>query len=64
MTRLIPIVALVTEDTLHALNDAVSAYGPVGDVMQETMNRNGWTIDAIVAGSFIKFCLIDHGVKA
>jgi hypothetical protein len=51
--RMIPIVAVVSEDTFHALNDLMSGMPPVPAGMRAVMERNGWTHDAMVAGSCI-----------
>lgn len=51
--RMIPIVAVVSEDTFHALNDLMSKMPPVPAGMLAVMGRNGWTHDAMVAGSCI-----------
>ena len=59
MTKLIPIVALVPEDTFHALNDLLSGYPQPSALMAETMQSNGWTLDAIVAGTLITFSIRD-----
>jgi len=61
VTKLIPIVALVPEETLAALDATVAAHGAPAEMLQATMQRNGWTIDAIIAGSLITFSLRDAG---
>lgn len=62
MTKLVPIVALVPEDTLSALDLAVQSYGPPSPALESVMDKNGWTVEAIIAGTFISFCLRDAGV--
>lgn len=39
--RMIPIVAVVSEDTFHALNDLMSKMPPVPAGMLAVMGRNG-----------------------
>lgn len=61
MTRLTPIVVLVTDDTLHALNDYVTTTETVirndaPDVegaLDGLTDRNGWTSTMLIAGSLL-----------
>jgi hypothetical protein len=55
--KLTPIVALVPEETLASLDAYVLKYGEPTPLMQAAMDRNGWTVDAIIAGSMITFSL-------
>ena len=48
--KYIPIVAVVSEDVFHALNDHISSTPEPTPEWQAVMQRNGWTIDSIVAG--------------
>lgn len=50
---MIPIVAVVTEDTFHAINDH-STTVDVPPAWREVMERNGWTTEMLVAGTLIK----------
>ncbi len=58
MTRLIPIVALISEDVLPALHAATDRYRAdtpidVLDRVDALAQRNGWTDDAIAAGALL-----------
>lgn len=57
-----PIIAVVDEDTFHALNDHISGATPVPPAMAELMRSNGWTIDAMCAGAIIKSAL-EQGIE-
>jgi len=58
--RLIPIVVLVTDDTLHALNDYVTTteaivHDDAPDVEQalDRISANGWTTTMLIAGALL-----------
>jgi len=50
--KLIPIIALVTEETLEALTADVAEAPPCDD-LRPLMEANGWTVEAITAGYII-----------
>ena len=60
--RMLPIIAVVDEDTFHALDDHISGQPQVSPAMQAIMDRNGWSIDAMCAGAVLKAALL-HGVE-
>lgn len=64
--RLIPIIALVTEDQFHAFNDLLSMKPPPepGPIFQQVMDANGWTVEQIIAGTFFAFGLEASEAKA
>lgn len=55
---MLPIVAVVDEDTFHALNGHISTVEEPTPLLQAVMDRNGWTLDAIVAGACLKAALL------
>lgn len=56
--RMLPIVALVTEDTFHALNDHIGTL-PVEPRVEDLLEQHpGWTIDALVAGVILRQALL------
>jgi len=52
-------VALVTEDQFHRFNDLLSSQPPPepGPMFQQVMDANGWTVEQIVAGTFLAYGL-------
>jgi hypothetical protein len=62
VVRFIPIIAVVSEDTFHALNGHISGQPNPPAALQDVMTRNGWTIDAMCAGAILKAAL-DNGVE-
>ena len=63
MTKMIPIVAVVDEDCFHALSDHISSVEQPTPLLQAVMTRNGWTLDALVAGACLKGALLPDLVK-
>jgi hypothetical protein len=65
--RLTPIVVLVTDDTLHALNDYVTTTeaiirldAPDVEAALDGVGRNGWTPTMLIAGQLLTAALGDH----
>jgi len=60
---MIPIIAVVTEDAFHALNDLASSTPDPPPDLAAVMERNGWTLNAVLAGGLIGRALASNEVN-
>jgi hypothetical protein len=54
---MIPIVVILSENALEALNELVTNCPPPPEAWQIVMHRNGWTEHAVIAGDLIAYQL-------